>query len=82
MGNRWLNALIKTVIFLIAAHIILVIWGLFAGGEVNLFGLRVFWAHWTGGWTNACISIILTIITYFIIYFFFTRNTSDHIEEK
>ena len=72
VSNRWLDALIKTVIFLIVVHIILWIIGMFMGTGAGVGGLNFLWPHWTTGGGNTIISIIILIVIYFIVYYFFT----------
>lgn len=74
MGNRWLKALIYTLIFWVLSHAVFLGIGYFTGPEIGMFYLPMWWAHWTGGVLDAVIGIILFIIQYFIIYFLCTRD--------
>lgn len=79
-NNRWLNALVKTIILLVVFHVVIVVSGLFFATNVNIFGLRVFWPHWTSNWINAIIAIIGGVIIYFGIYGLFTGKENHSIE--
>ena len=70
--NRWIDALIKTLIFLVVFHVLLLISGWFFGPNIVLFGLSLFWPHLTSGWINLILSIVITIVLYLIVYNFFT----------
>lgn len=74
MQNRWLNALFKTFLVLIVAHVLLLILGLFWGGVQSMLGLPVFWAHWSGGIGSSFLAVILLVLLYFVIYAFFTNS--------
>lgn len=77
MRNRWVNALIKTALFLIIAHIILMFLGFFIRTDIGIFNLPMIWAHWSDNWLDATIGMVLTVIVYFIIYAFFTNDTHE-----
>ncbi len=80
MENRWVNALVKTLIFLAIAHVILLILGLFIRTDVGVFGIPMIWAHWSDGWITATIGLVATAITYAIAYFCCTGNGRRNIE--
>lgn len=82
MRNRWLNALIKTIIFWIASHIVFQILGFFIRTDVGIFNLPMMWAHWSDNYGDMTIGIIATIILYFVIYFFFTGKDTEQIEHS
>ena len=69
MSNRWVNALVKTIVLLVIVHVIVWI--------VSLFGVGMLWAHWTSIW-GAIITIVCTIIAYFVIYAYFTGGSTDN----
>ena len=77
-NHRWLSALMKTIILLVVFHVVVVGFGLLFGTRVNIFGLRMFWPHWTSNWMNATIAVIGGVIIYFGIYSFFTDKESNH----
>jgi protein-S-isoprenylcysteine O-methyltransferase Ste14 len=80
MNHRWLNALVKTIILLVVFHVVVVVLGVFFGTNINIFGLRLFWPHWTSNWMNVIIAIIGGVIIYFSIYGLFTKEENHHIE--
>lgn len=82
MKNRWISALIKTVVFLIAAHIILMFLGYFIQTDIGIFNLPMIWAHWSDNWLEATIGMILTVIVYFIVYAFFTNGAREELEDE
>lgn len=82
MEKRWVNALVKTIIFLVIVHVIFLGLGYFFKTDVGIFNLYMVWAHWSDGWINATIGIAATIITYFVIYFCFTHDETKNIEDN
>ena len=80
MRSRWGSALIKTILFLIIAHIILMFLGYFIRTDIGIFNLSMIWAHWSDNWVEATIGLILTVIVYFIIYAFFTNSAREELD--
>ncbi len=80
MRNRWVNALIKTLILLIAVHVVLLIIGYFTGPDRGVFNLPMIWAHWSDGYLDATTGIISTIVLYFIIYILFTGRNRERMD--
>ncbi len=74
--SRWLNALIKTAIFIVVAHIIFLILGYFIRTDIGIFNMPMWWAHWSDNVRDAIFGIILTVISYFVIYSCFTRKNA------
>lgn len=74
--SRWLNALIKCVIFFVVVHFILLIFGYFFGATVGVFGINVLWSHLSTlyGWI---ISVIVSVVVYLIIYNYFTPKSTE-----
>lgn len=77
MKNRWVNALVKTVIFLVIVHIIFLILGFFFKTDIGIFNLPMVWAHWSDNYRDATIGVIAAVVVYFIIYFFFTKPEEE-----
>lgn len=67
MGNRWMDALVKTLITLVVVHVLLLVLGMIFGNRIGWFGLRMLWPHWQGT-VSAWISIGLAVLVYFGIY--------------
>ncbi|NLG03032.1 MAG: hypothetical protein GX567_04245 [Clostridia bacterium] len=80
MRNRWLSALIKTLIVLLVAHIIFLLFGFFIRTDIGIFNLPMVWAHWTDNWRDVWFGLIGTAILYFVIYGLFTKGSPDQIE--
>lgn len=68
MINLWLDALIKTLIFLVIIHVVLLLLGSFIRTDIGIFNLPMLWAHWSDNWIDAVIGLIATGIIYLIIY--------------
>ena len=64
MSNKWVNALVKTLIFLVVVHLIVWVISLFIGGAM-------IWPHLTSLW-GILIGIVGAVISYFVIYAWFT----------
>lgn len=80
MGNRWISALIKTIITLVIVHIILLIVGWLWGNQIGWFDWTYVWAHWHT-FTEICIAVVALLGLYFGIYAFCTKDT-DQIDMK
>ncbi len=80
MRNRWLDALIKTLVILLISHIIFLLFGYFIRTDIGIFNFPMLWAHWSDNWRDACIGIIGTIILYFVVYFLFSRRSQDYLD--
>lgn len=68
MRNLWVNALVKTLIFLVIIHVVLLLLGNFFRTDIGIFNLPMLWAHWSDNWVDAIIGLIATGIIYLIIY--------------
>lgn len=79
--NRWLNAFFKTILLLVAVHAILLILAMFLSKKIDVFGIPVFWPHWTSNWGNSTLALIGGVIIYFVIYYFFTEKENNRIED-
>lgn len=77
MKNRWLVALIYTLIFLIVSHIVFFLIGFITKNDIGIFNLPMVWAHWSDSVVEAIIGLILSVAVYFIIYACFTRNLQN-----
>lgn len=74
MRNRWLDALIKTLIFLVIAHIVFLFLGYFIRTDIGIFNFPMIWAHWSDNWATRIIGLIAAVIIYFVVYSKFTGN--------
>lgn len=73
MKNRWINALVKTLVTIVVIHAIMLVLGVVFGTQIGWFNIPMIWAHWhTNG--NITTGIVGLIILYFGIYFFGTRG--------
>lgn len=75
MRNRWVEALVYTLITLGVVHVLLLIIGILFGNQIGWFGLRMVWAHWENtisGW----IAVALGVVLYFVIYSLCTGKES------
>ena len=66
-----------TIITLIVVHIILLILGAFIGTNTGFWGLSMLWPHWHS-LGKAIVSIIATIILFFIIYLFVNSKSNSN----
>lgn len=82
MRNRWLSALVKTLVVLLVAHIIFLLFGYFIRTDIGIFGFPMIWAHWTDNWRDLWIGLIASVVVYFVIYSLFTRGSHDQIDER
>lgn len=80
MENRWLNALIKTAILLVIAHIIFLLLGFLIPADIGMLNLPMVWAHWTDSYLDLAIGLVATVIVYLVIYYFFTGNRQERID--
>lgn len=67
MRNRWVDALVITLVVLLVVHIIMIVLGLIWGMQIGWFGLPMIWAHWEAS-TRAIVAVILLVVLYFCIY--------------
>ncbi len=72
MRSRWVTALIRTLIFLVVAHVVFLILGPIFNADIGMFRLPMIWAHWTDSWIDICIGLIASVIVYLIIYYKFS----------
>ena len=80
MKNRWLRALIRTVVFLAAAHVVFLILGFLFGKQIGIFHWPMVWAHWSDGAFTSTTGIVSAVVLYFIVYSFFTGSDSRGID--
>lgn len=72
-GNRYVDALIKTLLLLVIIHIILILIGFFGATTVGFAGLKVFWPHLTSGIAGQLTSLVVAAAVYFGIWRYFTK---------
>lgn len=73
MGNRWVRALVKTLIVLLIVHVVLLLLGFLFGTRIGWFGLPMIWPHWHSAW-ESILAIIAGVILYGCIYVWFTEE--------
>ncbi len=81
MRSKWVNALIRTIVVLVIAHVVLLFLGYFFKADVGWFGMPMIWAHWSDNWMDSILGLALGVAVYLAIYFFFTPDT-EQIEEQ
>jgi hypothetical protein len=72
--NRYLDALWKFIGLIVVLHLIILVSVNFMSNKVGLYGLKVFWAHISGGIGTISIALIVAILVYFLIYKYWTHN--------
>jgi len=72
-SNRYLVAFWKFLGLAALLHLLILTTAHFMSAKTGLFGLKVFWAHISGGLAPMSIALALAILLYFCIYKYWTR---------
>ena len=67
--NKYVDALLKTLIAVAIVHIVVILIALAIGGTTGLFGIPVLWAHLSSGGVIGATIVVLTLgVLYYIFY--------------
>lgn len=67
MRNRWVDALVITLVALLVSHVLMLVLGAIWGTQIGWFGFEMIWPHWeTVG--RGILAAIVLIVGYFCIY--------------
>ena len=67
MRNRWINALVKTLVTVVVLHVIFLIGGWLFGNEIGWFNMSMIWAHWHQA-SDITLGLIGVVLLYCGIY--------------
>jgi hypothetical protein len=74
-GNRFVDAIIKTIILIVLLHILIIAAGFVGGTTIGIAGLKVFWLHLTAtSINNNVIALIGLVIAYIGVFQFLTKK--------
>ena len=69
--NKHTNALVMLLVIVAVVHVVVLIAAQFLAQTVGLFGLKVFWAHFTGG---SAINYIMVLVVLGGLYYYFLKK--------
>lgn len=81
MNNRWINALVKTIITVVVIHAIMLVLGAMFGNQIGWFDYPMVWAHWHSS-GDISIGIVCLLVLYFGIYACCTKGCNRIESEK